>query len=175
MSENKVIKEIISGLQSSEEVLVTKALSKVRAKGDSSLIPVLINLWHESNNEKTKNEVESILFGLKDMEALDFLISYLSTDINEQKKWLALNAIWQSGFNASKHLTSLVDFAISNSYTNAIDVMTIIENSEFTEKEEDLVDSNLKRLNDYLLKNKSDNLHLLLEIKSILIDKKIEG
>ena len=175
MAARKEIQEIRSGLQSSEDVLNVKALSKVRTKGDASLLPDLINLWADIDNQKTKKEVESILFGLKEKTALDGLISYLDTDSSEEKKWLALNAIWQSGFNASEHLTPLIEFAIHNSYTNAIDVMTIIDNSEFTDADEKLVDSNLRRLNDYLLKNKSDNLQVLLEIKSILIDKKIEG
>jgi hypothetical protein len=175
MATDKELKEIISGLQSSEEVLVSKALTKVRAKGNSSIIPILINLWEDSDNQKTKKEVETILFGLKEKESLEYLVSYIDTDVSETKKWLALNSIWQSGFNASLHLTELLDFAIANTYTNAIDVMTIIENSDFSEKDDELVDSNLRRLNDYLLKNKSDNLQVLLEIKSILIDKKIEG
>lgn len=175
MASEKVLNEIIAGLKSSEEVLVSKALTKVRTKGNATVIPVLIDLWLDTDDQKTKKEVENILYGLKEKQALDFLISYLSTEVEEQKKWLALNAIWQSGFDASKHLTELLDFAISNSYTNAIDVMTIIDNSEFTIEDDELVDSNLRKLNDYLLKNKTDNLHILLEIKSILIDKKIEG
>ncbi len=175
MASNKELKEIKSGLQSSEEILVNKALSKVRTKGDSSLIPDLINLWADTDNQLTKKEVESILFGLKEKEALSALIGYIDSEVSEDRKWMALNAIWQSGYDASQHLSILLDFAINNSYTIAIDVMTIIDNSEFGSQDDDLVESNLRRLNDYLLKNKSDNLQVLLEIKSILIDKRIEG
>jgi hypothetical protein len=171
----KEITEIRNGLQSSEDDLIKKALSKIATKGDSSLISDLITLWAETDSQLHKNSVESVLFGLKEKKALETLINYLDTDVSEESKWLALNAIWQSGFDASEHLSALIDFAINNSYTNAIDVMTIIENSEFDVEQEDLVDSNLLKLNDYLLKNKSDNLTLLLEIKSILIEKKIEG
>ena len=171
----KEINSIREGLTSSEDVLVSKALSKMGAKGDSSLLPDLISLWSETDNQKHKEEVESILFGLKDKEALNTLIAYIQTNVSDEHKWLALNAIWQSGFEASEHLTALMDFAINNSYTNAIDVMTIIENSEFDGRNENIVDENLKKLGDYLLKNKSDNISILLEIKSILIEKKIEG
>ena len=176
MASSKDIKEIKEGLQSSEEVLITKALTKVRTKGDASLLPDLINLWAETDTQATKKEVESILFGLKDKEALNALILYIQTEVSEDRKWLALNAIWQSGYDASEHLGALIEFATSNSYTNAIDVMTIIDNSEFTSADDQLVDTHLIKLNDYLLKNsKTDNLQVLLEIKSILIDKKIEG
>ena len=171
----KEVTDLRNGLQSSEEALITKALSIIATKGDSSLISDLITLWTDTDNQLHKKSVESILFGLKEKNALDTLITYLSTDASEESKWLALNAIWQSGFDASEHLSALIDFAINNSYTNAIDVMTIIENSEFDNEHEDLVDNCLIKLNDYLLKNKSDNLSLLLEIKSILIEKKIEG
>jgi hypothetical protein len=171
----KEIDDIRSGLRSSEEVLNTKALAKMAKKGDASLIPDLISLWADSENQKTKQEVESILFGLKEKSALDKLVEYIHTDVSEEMKWVALNAIWQSGFDASAHLTTLLEFAKNNSYTNAIDVMTIIENSEFDDKNEELVDENLRNLNEYLLKHKSDNISILLEIKSILIEKKIEG
>ena len=171
----KEIAEIRNGLQSTEEAVIKKALSKVATKGDSSLISDLIALWADTHSQLHKNSVESILFGLKEKNALETLINYLGTDASEESKWLALNAIWQSGFDASEHLSELIDFAINNSYTNAIDVMTIIENSEFDTENEGLVDNNLIKLNEYLLKNKSDNLSLLLEIKSILIEKKIEG
>lgn len=175
MASEKEIKEIISGLQSSEDVLINKALTKVRTKGNHTILPFLIDLWSNSEDQKIKKEVESILFGLKEKQALAFLVSYISTEVSEEKKWLALNAIWQSGFDASEFLSELLDFAISNSYTNAIDVMTIIDNSEFDEKNENMVDQNLIKLNEFLLKNKTDNLQVLLEIKSILIEKKIEG
>ncbi len=171
----KEIAELRSGLHSSEEVLITKSLSKIATKGDSSLISDLITLWADTDSQLHKKSVESILFGLKEKNALETLINFLGTDVSEESKWLAVNAIWQSGFDASEHLSALIDFAINNSYTNAIDIMTIIENSEFSMDQEDLVDSNLIKLNDYLLRNKSDNLSLLLEIKSILIEKKIEG
>ena len=171
----KEINSIREELNSSEDVLVSKALTKVGAKGDVSLLPELINLWSETDNQKHKQETESILFGLKDKEALSTLMNYIQTDVTDEKKWMALNAIWQSGFDASEHLPALMDFAINNSYTNAIDVMTIIENSEFDEKTEHIVDETLTKLGNYLLKHKSDNISILLEIKSILIEKKIEG
>jgi len=169
------IADIKSGLLSSEEVLVQKALDKMEPKGDASLIPTLISVWEESESQKIKRKVESLMFGLKDKGALETLIQYIQTDVSEEKKWLALNSIWQSGYDASAYLSELVDFALSNSYTNAIDVMTIIDNSEFDESTEDHVDLNLKRINQYILENKSENQTVLLEIKSILIDKKIEG
>tara|TARA_R110002050_G_scaffold204327_2_gene339727 strand:+ start:34603 stop:35136 length:534 start_codon:yes stop_codon:yes gene_type:complete len=171
----KEIEDLRNGILSSEDVLVQKALTKVETKGDASLIPDLISLWSGSDEQKTKQRVESILFGLKNKQALQLLVDYIQTDAADEKKWLALNAIWQSGMDASEHLTALIDFAIANSYTNAIDVMTIIENSEFDITVEPLVDENLVRLNEYLLKHKSDNIDILLQIKSILIDKKIEG
>ncbi|UTW65626.1 hypothetical protein KFE94_13335 [bacterium SCSIO 12643] len=171
----KEIADIKSGLLSSEEVLVQKALDKMESKGDVSLIPTLISLWAESDSQKIKNKVESLMFGLKDKSALESLIQYIQADVSDEKKWLALNAIWQSGYDASEYLTELIDFALTNSYTNAIDIMTIIDNSEFDETTEDKVDMNLRKLNDFILKNKSESQGVLLEIKSILIDKKIEG
>jgi hypothetical protein len=171
----KELTDIKSGLLSSEEVLIQKALDKMELKGDASLIPTLISVWTESKYQNIKKGIESLMFGLKDKKALETLIDYIQTDASDEKKWLALNAIWQSGFNAADYISQLIDFALINSYTNAIDVMTIIDNSEFDEKNEDHVDQNLRKINEFMLKNKSENLSVLLEIKSILIDKKIEG
>lgn len=171
----KELQEIKNGLLSSEDVLVLKALEKTESKGDSSLIPDLIDLWANSEDHPIKKRVENILFGLKDKNALQLLVDYLSTDVSDDRKWLALNSIWQSGLDASGHLTELVDFAISNSFTNAIDVMTIIENSEFSDDIEPIVDANIKKINAKIATSKTDVTPILIEISSILIDKKIEG
>jgi hypothetical protein len=115
------------------------------------------------------------MFGLKDKGALDVLVQFLGTDASEEKKWLATNAIWQSGFDASNHLSELIQFAQTNSFTAAIDIMTIIENSEFDESQDDMVDENIKKINNFVTHSKSDIVPILMEINSILIDKKIQG
>ena len=171
----KEIQDIKEGLSSSQDVLINKALDKMERKGDSTLLPDVIELWSLTDEQPIKKRAEAIMFGLKDKGALKTLIDYLGTDASEDKKWFAANAIWQSGFDASAHLTELIDFAITNSFTAAIDVMTIIENSEFNEEVEDTVDENIKRINRYIAQSKSENVSILTEISSILIDKKIEG
>ncbi len=171
----KELNEIRTELQSIEDVLVLKALEKIERKGDSSLLPDLIDLWATTEDHPIKKRVETILFGLKDKNALQFLIDFLASDVSDDRKWLALNAIWQSGLDASGHLNELIDFAIFNSFTNAIDVMTIIENSEFSDDIEATVDANIKKLNTKIATSKSDVTPILIEISSILIDKKIEG
>ena len=128
----KEIQDIKEGLSSFEDVLVNKALDKVEKKGDVSLLPSIITLWAGTDDEPIKKRTEDIMFGLKDKGALEVLVNYLSTDANDEKKWLAANAIWQSGFDASGYLNELVDYAKANSFTAAMDIMTIIENSEFT-------------------------------------------
>lgn len=171
----KEIQEIKKGLSSFEEILIHKALDSVEKKGDVSLIPSIITLWAGTDEQSIKKRTEEIMFGLKDKGALDVLVTFLSTDANDEKKWLAANAIWQSGFDASAYLTELVDYAKTNSFTAAVDIMTIIENSEFTEDMEDMVDENIKKINNFIVHSKSEAVPILSEIKSILIDKKIEG
>lgn len=171
----KEIKDIKEGLLSSQDVLINKALNLMESKGDASLIPDVITLWSETDNQQTKKKVESLLFGLKDSKALDVLVAFIQTDVAEDHKWLALNAIWQSGYNAKDHLNTLIGFSFTNSFTNAIDIMTIVDNSEFTDEDDDLIDSNIRKINDFVTSTKSDNQSLLLEIKEILINKKIEG
>ena len=172
---SKEIKEILDGLTSSQEELINKSLDKMETKGDVQLLPNVIDLWANTDDQAIKRRTESILFGLKHKEALQFLVSYLNSEISDEKKWLAANSIWQSGFDASEHLTELIDFAISNSYTAAIDIMTIIENSEFDETQEDTLDENIKRINTFAQQSKADVVPILMEINTILIDKKIAG
>lgn len=171
----KEIQEIKEGLSSSQDILIKKALDKMEKKGDSILLADVIELWSVTEEQPIKKRAEAIMFGLKDKEALKALVDYLRTDGSEEKKWLALNAIWQSGLDASAYLPELIEFAIANSFTAAIDVMTIVENSEFDEKLESSVDETIKRINSYVTHSKSENVSILTEISSILIDKKIEG
>lgn len=172
---DKEIAELRESLKASTDVLVADALKKVEKKGDASLIPDLIELWDLNNTPAIRKSIESILYGLKSSAALDVLMECLDKGYSDSMNGLALSAIWQSGFSASAHLNKLVDVALTGSYTNAIDVMTIIDASEFENNQEELIDQNLVKIKEQLLANQPETAPIVLEIKSILIDKKIEG
>lgn len=161
-------------LQASSDVIIADTLNKIGKKGDASLIPDLLAIWGRSETLDIKKSVESILFGLKSTNALDVLMQFITNTSDEAQKGLALTAIWQSGYSAAPFLDQLVDIAIHGSYAHAIDVMTIIDASEFDENHEDLIDSNLVKIKEQLHAKMPETAPIVLEIKSILIDKKID-
>lgn len=171
----KEILQLRQELHASTDVIVADTLNKIEKSGDASLIPDMIEVWDKTDSATIKKSIESILYALKSSAALDVLVNTLDKDFSDEMKGLALSAIWQSGFSASTHLSKLVDVALTGSYTNAIDVMSIVEASEFDEDQEELIDQNLIKIKEQLLANKPETAPIVLEIKSILIDKKIEG
>jgi hypothetical protein len=171
----KQIAEIKSGLQSGEDVLIHEALGLMEKKGDASLLADVIHVWAETEDFQLKKKAENLLFSLKEKGALEELVRFIGSNENEEKNWVALNAIWQSGFNATEFLSELIDFALKGSYLNAVDIMTIVDNSDFDQDSEAVVDANIQKITQFLQDSKSEVAPILSEIRAILIDKKIEG
>lgn len=171
----KEIQELRNGLNSIEEVLIQDALSKISKKGDVSLIADLIALHTRSDDPKIIKSTEEILFGLKASAALDVLMEIATHETNNAHISLALSAMWQSGFSATMHLNQLVLLAIKHDFQVAMEVMTIVENSEFSDEDEDDIDHNLLVLKEEILGKENPNQALLESISTILIDKKISG
>ena len=55
-----MINQLKEDLSSSNDSVITKALTKTRAKGNEQLIDPLIELYTKTENQKIKEEIKSI-------------------------------------------------------------------------------------------------------------------
>ena len=84
-TQQRVINELKEDLASSNDTVITKALTKTRSKGNEYLIDPLIELYKTTKNSKIKEEIKSIFSELKNKDMIDFLLPQLREGGNEVK------------------------------------------------------------------------------------------
>lgn len=140
-TQQRVINQLKEDLSSSNDSVITKALTKTRAKGNEQLIDPLIELYTKTENQKIKAEIKSIFSELKNKDILDFLLPQLSEGINEVKE-LILFSIWSSGIDMTDHIPELIEASCSGDYMVILEALTVLENLEGPFNEDDLFQAN---------------------------------
>ena len=140
-TQQRVINQLKEDLSSSNDSVITKALTKTRAKGNEQLIDPLIELYTKTENQKIKEEIRSIFSELKNKDILDFLLPQLSEGSNEVKE-LILFSIWSSGIDMTDHIPELIEASCSGDYMVILEALTVLENLEGPFNEDDLFQAN---------------------------------
>ena len=140
-TQQRVINQLKEDLSSSNDSVITKALTKTRAKGNEQLIDPLIELYTKTENQKIKEEIKSIFSELKNKDILDFLLPQLSEGSNEVKE-LILFSIWSSGIDMTDHIPELIEASCSGNYMVILEALTVLENLEGPFNEDDLFQAN---------------------------------
>ena len=140
-TQQRVINQLKEDLSSSNDSVITKALTKTRAKGNEQLIDPLIELYTKTENQKIKEEIKNIFSELKNKDILDFLLPQLSEGSNEVKE-LIFFSIWSSGIDMTDHIPELIEASCSGDYMVILEALTVLENLEGPFNEDDLFQAN---------------------------------
>ena len=140
-TQQRVINQLKEDLSSSNDSVITKALTKTRAKGNEQLIDPLVELYTQTENQKIKEEIKSIFSELKNKDILDFFLPHLSEGSNEVKE-LILFSIWSSGIDMTDHIPELIEASCSGNYMVILEALTVLENLEGPFNEDDLFQAN---------------------------------
>lgn len=140
-TQQRVINQLKEDLISSNDSVITKALTKTRAKGNEQLIDPLVELYTKTVNQKIKEEIKNIFSELKNKDILEFLLPYLSEGSNEVKE-LILFSIWSSGIDMTDHIPELIEASCSGNYMVILEALTVLENLEGPFNEDDLFQAN---------------------------------
>ena len=140
-TQQRVINQLKEDLSSSNDSVITKALTKTRAKGNEQLIDPLIELYTKTENQKIKEEIKSIFSELKNKDILDILLPQLNEGTNEVKE-LILFSIWSSGIDMTDHIPKLIEATCSGNYMVILEALTVLENLEGPFNEDDLFQAN---------------------------------
>jgi hypothetical protein len=127
--ETQEYRSLLAALQSKDADIVLKAISDLKSLGDASLMPELLTLLANSENDEVQQQVAQLLFDLKDPRALDVLIDHLTDARFATIRVQMLAACWQCGLDTSHRLPALLNVAITTTdYLEVLEVLTIIEN-----------------------------------------------
>lgn len=119
--------KIISDLGKGSEEKILEALAVAKEMGNEAVIPIVIQL-------ATKHESPAVTFAAKDLlrsiKAKAFpatLVQAIDNAENENEKTVLIALCWECGHNFDAYLSYFVNLAISESYQNALEAITVVE------------------------------------------------
>jgi len=149
-TKSKKAESLISDLHSSKPDRVLAALKRIPEEGNASLVkPLLRTYLAWPDDEDIKSRVEKILGELKTRSAVPELISALDDEEFDTIRALIISVFWHAGIYPSDELETLIRHAIRGDYMVALEVVTVIENTdEFTDP--DIAQQYMLDIDEYL-------------------------
>jgi hypothetical protein len=168
------VKLLLFDLQSKDNAVVLKALSKARSIGTEKVISQLVNLMVHGGTEKIKAAAKSILLELKLSSAVEPLIKELKNPKVKDARDVIISVFWSAGLDASHHVDVFVKIAIEGTYMECLECLTVIENLHPPFQEE-LINDSLLMLKDYFADGADEKEELMKSITTIIkeIDRSI--
>ncbi len=161
---------IRKGLGSGNTDEVLKAVKKAREEGSADIVSDLVKTWVNSSDESVRKEIMSILYDLKDSDAIDPLVESLDLpQLQEQKEDSAalISVFWNFRLDASPFVHKFVEKAVQGTFMECFESLTVIENLEGPFEEEDIMEARLK-ITEYQEQEPDDKKELIEQIDALL-------
>lgn len=139
-----LLADLHSGLHSPLVERRDAALKRVAEEGDLSTIPELVRLRGETDEEPIRNEIGSLLRGLKLEGAGEVLMETALLPEHAEQLPELLGFLWECGGSAQGHLRILSTRSVEHGMPIMVEALTLFEAlPEWVEDEADLLDAML--------------------------------
>ena len=123
----KIIDQLRIDLESTKDKTVLDGIVVARAKGDKTILPIIINLLNHSNPEVSES-AKNMLYDVKDKNSIDVILECYGQTSDKNIKNILLQSLWQSNIQPINHLSKLVNIGINGSLEDCIEVFSIVTN-----------------------------------------------
>jgi hypothetical protein len=162
-------KETLSEIKSTNPERILKTIEKIRESGNSFILPVLIDLLHDTDHQDIKKSILNLLSELKDNESVHVIVAAIRNEkyANECKDLIA--CCWQNGLSYIEYLPVFVDIVISDRFLNAFEAFTVIENM-YGKIEDHVIAGEMLKIKDAVKNAEEQKLPLLNALLTIISD-----
>ena len=112
-----------------------KALEVSRDLSDLRLIAPLIEVYAGSDSEEIRAHIRGLLYDLRGEPSVEPLMEALRAPRLEKSREFILTVFWNSGLQPVNHIRELVQLAISGTYMETLEVLTVLDSLETTPPE----------------------------------------
>lgn len=166
--ENKFLQNILQNLKAKNNGLVLKALQDAKQRGTIHVLPGIIEVLLQTEDDAVYEEAKSILFELKASKAGEVLVDYLKKDNSIGHRDVLVSALWQSSIPSEEYLTFLIELACKENYMATLEVLTVVENMEGEVNDEEIVEC-ISTINECIEKGGDENkMKLLTSLVEVL-------
>ena len=137
------IGQLISDLQSKDELKIASAVKAFAVHGHASVIEPIIAVWRKGLSQENEALVMDLFQSLKDTSAIEPLMDAFRDSQNEELKRKLATAFWNSKLDFSDYLADFVLFGIEGDFLDALEAITLIENFETIAPESAILESQL--------------------------------
>ena len=120
---------VVKNLWSTDEILVLKALHRLRTRGNIHYIPELLRLLNQTSNEAVEKELVRFIADVKDVAIIPYILAGLKDPDLESAHGNIVAACWQSGLDYSHELKLFISLFIDGDYRTSLESFTVIEES----------------------------------------------
>jgi len=158
--------ELSKALKSKDTKNLSKTLKKIETEDDVRLLKPLIELGARNRDESIELQISKLLFDLKLTKGHSIIMEELENMGPNPFRAVLISTIWNANIQAMDHLDLIVKLAVEGNFMEAIECLTVIEETEGEIVEEQVLES-LLMLKGYLQKD-NDNSGKTHIIKDIL-------
>lgn len=160
-------KELSKALLSNDPSELRITLKEIEKKDDVRLIKPMIELGKRNRHINVQLEIRQLLYNLKLTKGHAIILDELKIMGPNPFRVVLISTIWNANIAALDHLDLLVNIAIEGSFEEAIECLTVIEETEGVIIEEQVLES-LLMLKEYLQNDDNASLDKTPIIKDIL-------
>ncbi len=124
---NDKLRSQIQSLRSGNRSAILSTLKEFRVHGHISILPYLLDLLVEQENEEIVSEITSLLNDLKDQESAELISKAIANPDYLEVQTHLVAACWQNGLAYGKYIDTFVNVIITGEYSAAIEAFTVIE------------------------------------------------
>ena len=167
MSIDIISKEILSGLNSTDQEVVLETIDKIRESGNRSIMEELFGLLHNTPYPEIKKSILTLFSDLKNKESVPLLIEAINNNKygNERKELVA--CCWQNGLNYNEFLPVFIDLVIGEPFLVAFEAFTVIENM-FGNIPDEVINNEITKLTNALQEASEEKAYLLNGLLTII-------
>ena len=114
-------------LRSGNRPEILAALKEIRSTGKVAILPELLDLLLDQEDEQITGEIIALLNDLKNQEAAGILAGAISNPEYKELSTILVAACWQNGLSYGGYLDTFVEVALDGDYATAIEAFTVIE------------------------------------------------
>jgi len=164
------IKELRSGLSSSDTSILIQTLQEVKSSGSPVLIPELTGLLRRTKSQEIRDHIIDILNNLKYQSSADELVKELRKEDEPDVISYLIAACWKNGLDFSSYIDDFIEAFIRFDYIIALDALTVIENAT-RNLERAATTTRINRLKQHIDQMEENKRVLLLELIHVLKNK----
>lgn len=125
--EDKITKELISGLNSPDENTVAQTLSKLRKYGNVDVLSSVFSLFFSKKMKSLNDEIINIINDIKDPQSVPVFMEAIKIYQGKAGYSDLVSACWQCGLDFSPHIDEFIELVIAEDYYTSLEAFSVIE------------------------------------------------